>query len=100
MKNIILSFLFGLFFFTSCNRDTELLVTRSYGTVEMQGHTTYQYGTHVLLDESGYVLFALRSDKLNLDDYIGRTVSLSGHLVKGYPVENGPEYLEVTKVKE
>ena len=100
MKNYILSFLLIGFLFASCNRDSELLSTRSYGTIEMQGHTTSPYGTHILTDVSGNTLFALFSEEINLDDFIGKTVSVKGHLMKDYPVGGGPKLMQVTKVKE
>ena len=100
MKNSILPFLFIGLLFVSCNRNTELLSVRAYGTLEMQGHTTYQYGTHILTDVTGNTTYALFSEEINLDDYIGKTVSIKGHLMKDYPVNGGPKYMQVTKAKE
>jgi hypothetical protein len=70
------------------------------GTLERQGITTYQYGTHVLLDKDGKTLYALKSESLQLDLYIGKKVELKGKLVEDYPVDGGPYYLEVVRVKE
>lgn len=66
------------------------------GTLEKQGMTTYQYGTHVI--SNGSVTYALRSQKINLDLYKGKTVEILGTKIEGYPIESGPEYLEVEKV--
>lgn len=73
------------------------------GTVQQQGITTYQYGTHVLTGESGGLLFALRSDAVALDDYVGERVTLHGARVPGYQngaVEDGPDLLEVTRIDD
>lgn len=73
------------------------------GTVQKQGITTYQYGTHVLIDESGDLLFALQSDTVALDDYAGKRVTLHGVRVPGYQngaVEGGPDLLEVTRIDD
>lgn len=83
----------------SCKKETEFGVTRVSGIVQKQGITTYQYGTHVLLAVgTTETLYALRSDKVNLDGYINKEVELKGHLIRDYPVDGGPEFLEVVKV--
>jgi len=63
------------------------------GILVRQGITTYMYGTHVL---SGY---ALRSNTIDLYDYEDQTVSVVGFKVEGYPVDGGPDYIEVVQVK-
>lgn len=73
------------------------------GVIEKQGITTYQYGTHVLLDGDGNLLFALQSDTLSLDDYAGERVTVTGMRVPGYQdgaVEGGPDLLDVTGVDD
>lgn len=73
------------------------------GVIEKQGITTYQYGTHVLLDGGGNLLFALQSDTVSLDDYAGERVTVSGTRVPGYQdgaVEGGPDLLDVTGVDD
>lgn len=73
------------------------------GTVQKAGITTYQYGTHVLIDDSGDLSFALQSDNIALDDYVGERVTLHGTRVPGYQngaVEGGPDLLEVTRVDD
>jgi hypothetical protein len=63
------------------------------GTIQQQGMTTYQYGTHILGE------FTLRSSVVDLDKYIGKSVTVVGHLIKGYPIEGGPKFLEVVLIK-
>jgi hypothetical protein len=65
------------------------------GFIKKQGITTYMYGTHFLLDEKGQTLYALRSDNIALNKYINRKVTVKGYLVKGYPIDSGPNYLNV-----
>lgn len=72
----------------------------SVGVVKKQGMTSYMYGTHALVNENGRTLYALKSDRINLDPYVGRRVTVSGELIKGYPVENGPNYLNVESLRD
>jgi hypothetical protein len=72
---------------------------QSTGIIQKQTATTYQYGTHVLVNDNGQTLFALESKKVNLDSYINQTVDIKGNKIQGYPITGGPEYIEVTKVK-
>ena len=69
------------------------------GIVRKQGFTTYMYGTHVLLDDNGKTLYAIRSDSVDLDKNIDRKVTVKGDLVKGYPVDFGPQYLNVKSIE-
>jgi hypothetical protein len=70
--------------------------------------STFQYGTHLLngipLDGnpdnvSKSLKFALKSDKVNLDEWIGKKVIITGSKVNGYPVENGPDFINVTAIE-
>jgi len=83
----------------SCKKDTEFGVTNASGVIKAQGFTTYQYGTHILTDGAGNTIYALRSSSVALDNYIGKNVEIKGHKVKGYPVDGGPKYIDVSKVK-
>ena len=61
------------------------------GTLQKQGFTTYQYGTHTL---NGYVL---ESTTIDLDRYVGTNVTI--HAVNThYTVEQGPEMYNVTSI--
>jgi hypothetical protein len=71
------------------------------GTIQKQGITSYQYGTHVLLDGGDDLLFALQSETIALDEYAGERVQVRGTRVPGYQdgaVEGGPDLLNVTGV--
>ena len=76
--------------------DSEEITTT--GTLRKQGITSYMYGTHILVDDGGKTLYALRSDNLDLDKYVGRKVTVRGSLVKGYPVDFGPKYLDIKSI--
>ena len=67
------------------------------GVIQKQGITTYQYGTHVIISNDKQ--YALQSSTLDLNKYLKQNVTIVGEKIAGYPIENGPEYLEVVKVK-
>lgn len=66
------------------------------GTIEKLGVTTFQYGTHLL--KSGSTTYALKSDKVNLNSFMTEEVRLKGTRVEGYPIENGPELIDVFEI--
>ena len=74
----------------SCNKKNNIKIT---GTIYKQGITTYQYGTHVIKN------YALRSNSIDLDLYIDSVITVVGDKIDGYPVEGGPDYIEVKKIK-
>ncbi len=59
------------------------------------------YGTHVLIENIG-TRFALTSETVDLGEYEGEVVRLSGNFVEGYPTrENpgeGPPLVNITEV--
>ena len=67
------------------------------GKVEKLGMTTFQYGTHLLKAENK--TYALKSATINFDDYINKEVTVKGKKVAGYPIDGGPELIDVTLVK-
>ncbi len=68
------------------------------GIIEPIGMTTWQYGTHTISNAT--MMYALRSEKIDLKNYEGNTVTIKGKKIEGYPVENGPVFIEVTEIKE
>jgi hypothetical protein len=73
---------------------------RAAGTIKKTGITSYMHGTHALIDNEGRALYALKSDRVGLDSYAGRRVTVFGEFVKGYPVDKGPCRLNVTSVSK
>lgn len=68
------------------------------GTIQQQGITSYQYGTHTITTEND-TFYALKSEKVNLDDYIDEEVTIIAEKIEGYPLSGGPDYLLVHEVK-
>ncbi len=99
-KSTYLVLTFLLVVAASCKKNTKTGVIKANGTIHQQGITTYQYGTHILTDSSGEKVYALQSDMLTLDSYLNVYVEIEGNKIKGYPVDGGPEYLKVSKIKE
>lgn len=68
------------------------------GVLEKPGTTTYMYGAYAIEDEATGERYALSSESVDLDAYVGERVRVSGDLVPGYEkgqVEGGPTLLEV-----
>ncbi|HSP12490.1 MAG TPA: hypothetical protein VLO29_08175 [Salegentibacter sp.] len=97
LLTIISSFIF--LFANTCNspegQDDLLELT---GIVEETGITSYQYGSHTLNTEDTF--YALKSEKVDLDQFVGKKVKVSGSKIEGYPVDGGPDYILVEKVSE
>ncbi|WP_223033424.1 hypothetical protein [Hanstruepera marina] len=70
---------------------------KASGVIQESGITSYQYGTHTL---EGDTFYALKSDSINLNDYVGKSVTVEGQSISGYPVDGGPEYLLVLTITE
>ncbi|HET8886595.1 MAG TPA: hypothetical protein VFM70_09625 [Salinimicrobium sp.] len=96
----IVSFILSLLFLTAtCQNSTEKNADKMQitGTIEQQGITTYQYGTHTISSEEES--YALKSDAVNLDNYLNQEVTITAEKITGYPVDGGPEYLLVLEVE-
>jgi hypothetical protein len=98
---VILSGLFLVLFTATCNNATDNEQSKTdnmevTGTIQQQGITSYQYGTHTLTNDDTF--YALKSEAVNLDDYIDEEVTIIVRKIEGYPLEGGPEYLLVLEV--
>lgn len=69
------------------------------GVINRQSFTDYDYGSHVLKDEDGATLYALTSDEIDLDEHLGLTKTVRGESVSGYPLDGGPDYLNVKTIQ-
>ncbi|MGE5458803.1 MAG: hypothetical protein ACM3RX_10650 [Methanococcaceae archaeon] len=100
MKYFAFIFLIS-FLFISCKSDINSTGNiSSSGVIKVLEASAWMYGTHIFVDNKGKVIYALRSSQINLNNYIDMRVTISGDLVKGYPVDGGPEYLEVKSVTQ
>lgn len=68
------------------------------GTIQEQGITSYQYGTHTITTATDE-FYALKSDAVDLDNYVNEEVTIVAEKIEGYPLSGGPEYLLVLEVK-
>lgn len=98
MKFVIAFTCLALFFLSSTcnNQKSNPAAMEITGIIEPIGMTSWQYGTHTLSNAT--TLYALRSKTVDLKKYEGMTKTIKGERVEGYPVENGPEFIEVTEI--
>ena len=64
--------------------------------------TTYMYGTHAVTNEASGERYALQSEDVDLDGYVGRRVTVYGIPTPGYEngqIEGGPPLLNVTRIE-
>ena len=102
MKNLLFLVCTLVIILSACQKEDvapveELAANELRGLVAKQGITTYQYGTHTFSTEENF--YALRSETVVLDAYEGETIVIVYEKIDGYPVDGGPEYLNVIKVK-
>lgn len=72
------------------------------GTLEKPELTAYMYGTHAITDESTGTFYALKSEAVDLDQYVGERVTISGAVVPGYEegeISAGPALVEVSSIE-
>ena len=93
-------FVFGgiAVFASSATPAKQAQTVTAQGTIQEAGITTHQYGQFTLVDKSGRIRFALRSSKLDLGQFVGKSVKITGTSVPSYPVDGGPPFLDVTSV--
>jgi hypothetical protein len=72
------------------------------GVLERPEITTYMYGTHAVVDEAAGDRYALQSESVELDGYLGQRVTVYGLPIPGYEngqIEGGPPLLNVTRIE-
>jgi hypothetical protein len=77
------------------------------GVLQKKEMSSYQYGTHVLNGKSlsgnpnqQKTIFALKAGrKINLNKFAGKKVIITGKKIAGYPLESGPELIEVSAIE-
>ena len=98
MNKLLLLLLFVTYLLVSCNKET-INYTQAEGTLIKPEVTIYQYGTHAI-ENNSEITFALKSDTIDLDAYINQSVIVKGHKIDGYPVDFGPDYLNIIEIYE
>lgn len=78
---------------TGTTQSTEAIAIT--GSLQRQGFTTYQYGTHILVTPT--VKYVLESTYVNLELYVGKNVKITA-VNTHYHAEQGPEMYNVTSV--
>lgn len=68
------------------------------GTLAPLEVSIWQYGTHTLTTDNGG-FYAVKSDDVDLNQYNNMVVEVEGSLVEGYPVDSGPEFLDVVAIQ-
>ncbi|MGY0035666.1 hypothetical protein [Pedobacter sp. NJ-S-72] len=77
------------------------------GMLQKKKMSSYQYGTHLLKGKSlsgnpnqEEITFALKAGKkINLNKFAGKKVIITGKKVDGYPLESGPDLIEVSAIE-
>lgn len=67
------------------------------GLIQKPEVTSYMYGTHTIT-ENGKT-YAIQSKTINLDLYISKKVTVKGTKINGYPLDGGPELIDVKGVE-
>ncbi len=96
MRNSLIVLMFTISLLISCSNESDVISLELVGTIKAREGSTFQYGTHLLITRDSF--FALYSEELNLDDFINQTVTIEGTKIEGYPIENGPDFIKVTKI--
>ena len=81
---------------TGCGNGTDNTI-RERGVINQQGITSYQYGSHTFTNEENF--YALKSDIINLDQYVDKEVVITAKLIHE-GLSGGPKYYEVTEIKD
>lgn len=105
-KYTAISFIIGfLFLISACGNSKNAAQSEEEGQqmtmkgkLDVAGMSTYMYGTHKFYVKDTY--YAVRSDKYDLNEYVEKVVTIVYTKVDGYPVEGGPEYLEIIEIRE
>ncbi|KKX48297.1 MULTISPECIES: hypothetical protein [Sphingobacterium] len=95
-KIVILSMLVGLLSGCTMKKTGGMSTIVLTGEITPLGMTTFQYGTHKINSENK--TYALQSSRVKLDEFVNKSVTLKGKKVLGYPIESGPELIEVSEI--
>jgi len=91
----LLPFVFASFLWQSCSKAGIGNIMMASGTIQKQGFTTYQYGTHLLVAKDR--TYVLKSDVIKLDRFVGKHVVITGKSIEPLP-EQGPKLYNVIRI--
>lgn len=87
------------FAFASCSTrnvsDNQNLIQLS-GKIEKLEVSGFGYGSHLI--NSDRKMYALTSKDIDLNKFVGKAVIAKGKKIDGYPLEGGPDYIEIIQV--
>jgi|ERR1019366_1438935 hypothetical protein len=95
-------FIAAIVTFASCHKcatgtvSTTTDIVTLTGTLQKQGFTTYQYGTHILV-VNPTTKYVLESNTVDLNPYVGAHVTITA-INTHYHAEQGPEMYNVTSI--
>lgn len=70
------------------------------GIIEKPEATTYMYGTHFVTDEASGTDYALKSNQVELDEYVGERTTVFGAIsIEEGELEGGPALIDVTGIE-
>lgn len=98
MKTKLMMLMVGLAFASCSTRnvsDNQNLIKLS-GKIEKLEVSGFGYGSHLI--NSGGKMFALTSKSIDLNKFAGKAVVAKGKKIDGYPLEGGPDYIEILEV--
>jgi hypothetical protein len=75
------------------------LMTEKKGFIKTSGITSFNYGSHVLVSETGDIIYALESHLIDLSEHTKGEMRITGKLNPDYPVDGGPELIMVSEVR-
>ena len=98
MKLVLFLLVFSLFFFACDSSVDSAEKQNQIGVIHKIETSTWMYGTHTLNNSDGKPIYALTSSTIDLNNFENKEVRIFGNLIDGYPVDGGPQYLNVTSI--
>lgn len=66
------------------------------GKMEKLEVSGFGYGSHIINSDGKN--FALTSKQVDLNKFVGKWVVVKGKKIDGYPLEGGPDYIEILHI--
>lgn len=101
MKKFLMLMATSLLFVACTTTDVKEDESHSFnyaGLLEPIEVSVWQYGTHTLTTTEGE-FYAVKSDNIDLNKYNNKDVLVDGELISGYPLDSGPEFLDIKDIQ-